>query len=81
MSEVATVSSPPQSTTKDFVDNLINVGDTVAYAVRAGSNLWLDKIVVTQVHVNKIVGYKPNDTMQRRITIKNLHTCVVVKKA
>ena len=71
--------TPPTSTTKDFVGQAINVGDSVAYAVRGGSSLWLDKIVVTQVHANKIVGYKPNDTMQRRITIKNLHTCVVVK--
>jgi len=74
-------STPTVTATLDFVGNPINVGDTTAYAVRGGSHLWLDKIVVTQVHTNKIVGYKPNDTMQRRITIKNLHTCVVVKKA
>ena len=41
------------STTKDFVDQIINVGDTVVYAVRRGSSLWLDKIVVTQVHSNE----------------------------
>jgi len=66
--------------TKDFVGQEIGVGDTVVYAVRAGSDLWLDKIIVTQVHPTKIVGYKLNDTMQRRITIKNLHTCVVIRQ-
>jgi hypothetical protein len=76
----STTQTPTVTPTTDFVGQAINVGDTVAYAVRGGSRLWLDKIAVTQVHPNKIVGYKPGDTMQRRITIKNLHTCVVVKK-
>lgn len=73
-------STPTVTATLDFVGQAINVGNTVVYAVRGGSQLWLDKIVVTQVHVNRIIGYKPGDTMQRRITLKNLHTCVVVKK-
>ena len=77
----AVTETAPVSTTKDFVDQIINVGDTVVYAVRGGSSLWLTKISVTQVHPNKIVGYKPGDTFKRQITVKNLHTCIVVKKA
>lgn len=79
MSSAVETASP--STTKDFVGQAINVGDTVVYAVRGGSSLWLTKITVTQVHPNKIVGYKPEDTFKRQITVKNLHTCIVVKKA
>lgn len=65
----------------DFVGNQIEVGDTIVYAVRGGSRLWLTQLRVTQVHVKGLVGYKPEDTQQRRVNIKNFKTCVVVTKA
>jgi hypothetical protein len=82
MSNTATSATLPATPVLlDFVGKQIDVGDTVVYAVRGGSQLWLTKLRVTQLHTGKLIGYKPEDASQRRITLKNLHTCVVVAKA
>ena len=60
----------------DFVGNEITAGCTVCYPVRRGSNLWMNRMVVTQVAADQITGQNPHN---RRLThVKNLQNVVVV---
>lgn len=60
--------------TVDFLGREIKPGDTVIYPVRHGSSMWLQKMTVTQVYPNRLVGINAEN---RRIYIKNLNTTVV----
>lgn len=68
----------------DFAGKEITAGANLAYAVRQGSDLWLDKVSVDRVEFlgeeNKpyphvVHGTKSNG---RRVKIKNLQTAVVI---
>ena len=76
------MSEPEKRTVEaqDFMGKTIQAGDTICYPVRQGSSMWLKKIVVGSVrdtpHGPGISGVNENG---RRVTIKNLNTCVVVE--
>ena len=61
---------------RDFIGRAIAAGNTVVYPVRRGSNMWLNKLAVTQVADDHITGFNGDG---RRITVKNLNNCVVVE--
>lgn len=54
----------------------IRVGDTLVYARRKGSQLWLAKMQVHSIG-DQIVGYTEAG---RRLTLYNPETTIVVKK-
>jgi len=67
----------------DFTGKEIKAGCDVAYPVRQGSRLWLDRVAVDRVeffgldvdHPYILHGYKSNG---RRVRIKNIKTTVIV---
>jgi hypothetical protein len=59
----------------DFMGREITAGNVIAYPVRRGSKMWLNKLNVQHVEDDKIVGY---NNLGRRITITNLRNVVVV---
>ena len=61
---------------RDFLGRAIAAGNTVVYPVRRGSNMWLNRLAVTQVDDDHITGFNSDG---RRITVKNLKNCVVVE--
>lgn len=69
---------------KDYLNKDINVGDLIVYPVRHGSEMWLNTMKVTGIEPRAdkevLVGFNPNIASQRRLTVKNTHTCVVVGK-
>lgn len=84
MSAVASQDSAPvAATTSKNVDAFgteIKPGQTIAYAVRQGSNLWLNKLVVELVSDKGIRGYDPTVVNQRRKTLTNRSTIVVLNQ-
>jgi len=62
----------------DFLGRKIVAGNLVLYPVRRGSNMWLNKLQVTQV----IPGPKPTvsgfGSTGRRVTLHNIANLVVV---
>jgi hypothetical protein len=65
---------------RDFVGQEIKSGMTVVYPVRRRSQMLLHALRVTMIEQGsepKIIGYNGKG---RRITIKNLHTVIVVPK-
>jgi hypothetical protein len=65
---------------KDFLGRAINCGDTVVYACRQGSALWLQKMQVSEVDESRSVikGYNEKG---RQISIKNLTNVMVAPNA
>ncbi len=61
---------------RDFIGRAIVAGNTVVYPVRRGSDMWLNRLNVTQVAEDHITGFNKDG---RRITVKNLANCVVVE--
>jgi hypothetical protein len=59
----------------DFTGRTIEAGHVVVYPVRRGSEMWLNKLSVSQVSDDSIVGYSP---IGKRLTIKNLKNVVIV---
>ena len=59
----------------DFMGRTIEAGHVVVYPVRRGSDMWLNKLSVTQVTDNRITGYSPTGKM---LGIKNLRNVVIV---
>lgn len=74
-------SAAPSATdpVNDFIGRPITSGATVVYPVRRGSDMWMQRITVTQV----IGGVKPSlggfNGEGRRITIHNIKNVVVVE--
>jgi len=62
----------------DFMGRTIVAGQTVVYPVRRGSSMWMNKLKVTQVNEETILGY---NTAGRLLTIKNLQNVVIVTEA
>jgi hypothetical protein len=64
----------------DFLGRSITVGSLVAYPVRRGSKMWLNKLRVQQVVPDQspwISGYSDGG---RRVQVKNLENVVVVQE-
>ena len=61
---------------RDFAGRTIVAGATVAYPVRRGSSMWLNKLTVTLAADDYITGYNNEG---RRVTVKNLKNCVVIE--
>lgn len=59
----------------DFMGREIAAGNVVAYPVRRGSKMWLNKLNVQHVEDDRITGY---NNLGRRITVTNLKNVVVV---
>ena len=72
----------PTVPAKDFLENLIVVGCTIAYPVRRGKKMWMKKAKVTQIVQHDrtqpplLVCLNPKG---RKITIQNLDNCIVVE--
>ena len=59
----------------DFMGRTIEAGHVVVYPVRRGSDMWLNKLSVTQVTDDRITGYSPTGKL---LGIKNLQNVVIV---
>ena len=59
----------------DFTGRTIEAGHVVVYPVRRGSDMWLNKLRVTDVRDNSIAGY---NSAGRLLTIKNLQNVVII---
>lgn len=59
----------------DFMGRTIEAGHVVVYPVRRGSDMWLNKLSVTQVTDDRITGYSPTGKL---LGIKNLRNVVIV---
>lgn len=59
----------------DFLGRTIVAGQTIIYPTRRGSQMWLNKLVVSQVWDDHIVGYSPTGKL---LSIKNLQNVVIV---
>ncbi len=64
---------------RDFLGNPINSADTIVYAVRRGSKLWLKRLVVQSVRDTSAgVRVSGVNDAGRPVSIKNLENTVVV---
>lgn len=61
----------------DFLGKTIEANHVVVYPTRRGSKMWLNKLSVSQVWDDHIVGYNSTGKL---LTIKNLVNVVVVGK-
>jgi hypothetical protein len=61
----------------DFMGRTIVAGQTVVYPTRRKSQMWLNRLSVTQVWDDHIVGYSDKG---RLLTIKNLENVVIVQE-
>jgi hypothetical protein len=59
----------------DFLGRTIEAGHVVVYPVRRGSDMWLNKLSVTQVSDDRITGYSPTGKL---LTIQKLQNVVIV---
>ncbi len=64
---------------EDFLGNPIESGDTIVYAVRRGSKMWMKRLVVQAVR-NSASGIRVSGVNEagRPVSIKNLVNVVVV---
>jgi len=60
----------------DFSGREIKTGDMLAYAVRTGSEMWINTIRVTRTQNGRVYGY---NRAGRCIMVRNLTTCVVIE--
>lgn len=58
----------------DFFGVEIKPGDTVAYPVRQGSSMWLNRMQVLQVEPGRLRGTSPEG---RRVNIVNVGNVIV----
>lgn len=65
----------PVNPVVDYVGNQITPNCVVCYPVRRGSELWLNRITVTQVTETKVSGYNPTG---RVVHLTNLQNLIVV---
>lgn len=82
-SEVETAAEAPVEVARDFDGREIKVGAMVAYAVRRGSSMWLNKRKVTGIEKRSPGGFQltvfdPEAAAQRRTVVRNLSTLVVM---
>jgi hypothetical protein len=77
MSQDTTLASAVSSRI-DSREKVINVGDTVVYATRKGSETFLKELMVTGLSDQGIQGYDPKDYKRRLKTVKNLTTVAKV---
>ena len=65
----------------DFLENPIEVNDTIIYPVRRGSNMWMKKLVVNAVR-STTNGVRVSGTNEsgHPVSIQNVHNCTVVTK-
>jgi hypothetical protein len=59
----------------DFLGREIKAGDTIAYPVRRGSSMWMNKLRITQVTPTAVTGLNAEG---RWVTVRNLKNAVVV---
>ena len=65
---------------RDFVDREIKAGNTIAYPVRRGSKMWLNKLTVQQVCEGpKGPQVSGVNSKGRRVAVTNLGNVVVVQ--
>lgn len=63
----------------DAFETQICVDDLIAYAVRRGSSMWLKRLKVTEVTIEYVRGYDPDDIRMRYKVLTNLTTAVVLE--
>ena len=63
----------------DAFEKQICVDDLIAYAVRRGSHMWLKLLKVTEVTIEYVRGYDPDDVRMRYKVLTNLTTAVVLE--
>lgn len=56
----------------------IQPGDVVVYATRRGSKTYLNKLKVTEVHEDKVLGWNPEDVTRRLRQLTNFETVAKV---
>jgi hypothetical protein len=69
----------------DFTGRTIKVGDTVAYCVRRGAKMWLQRMDVLQIvpfvrdgkDSHKLHGY---NNLGRKVTVQNTDNTVIIEK-
>jgi hypothetical protein len=61
--------------TTDFLGREIKAGDTIAYPVRRGSAMWMNKLLITQALPTAVRGWNSEG---RLITVRNLSNAIVV---
>ena len=64
--------------TVDAFGNQILSGDTIVYALRQKSRLWLQRMIVVDEYPESIRGYSPEDPKRRFRSIRNFKTMVKV---
>lgn len=62
----------------DIFGKPIAAKDTIVYATRRGSETFLNKLSVTEVSVNGIKGFNPDDVNRRIRSLSNLNTIAKV---
>ena len=62
----------------DAFGNAISEGDLLVFAVRQGSSMWLNKLRVLSVTATSVTGYDPADTNQRKKTLRQNKTIVII---
>jgi len=65
----------------DAFDTPICVDDLIVYAVRRKSDMWLKRLKVTEVTIEYVRGYDPDDVRMRYKVLTNLTTAVVLARA
>lgn len=71
--------APAGSPVLDFMGRAIVAGNTVIYPVRRGSDMWMQRIIVTKVNPGPSPSLGGNNPEGRRITIHNLKNVTVVE--
>lgn len=64
---------------KDAFGTEVKVEDLLVYAVRQGSSMWLKQIRVLSVNEDGVTGYDPLDINQRKRTLRQMNTTVVLE--
>ena len=65
---------------RDFVNREIKAGDTIAYPVRRGSKMWLNRLTVQQIVAGpKGLQVGGVNSKGRRVTVTNLTNVVVAQ--
>lgn len=78
MSKSSAAAPSATSPVLDFIGRQITVGSTIVYPVRRGSEMWMQKIKVTQVVGGETPTINGFNDGGRRITVHNVKNVVVV---
>lgn len=71
-------SATATNTLNDAFGTAIQEGDLLVFAVRQGSSMWLNKLRVLSVTATSVTGYDPADTNQRKKTLRQNRTIVII---